>query len=119
MVLALAVGAAWAPACKGQVAAPAAEASQKKVTLVLDGTTCEGCATHIQEALAKVDGVIEAKASHANARAWVTYDEAKVQVPAIIGAIEKAGYKARIASESEAASPEAPAAEKAPEGAAP
>lgn len=94
-------------ACGGEKAATVAEAKAKaaSVTLVLEGTTCEGCATHIEETLAKVDGITEAKASHEQARAWVTFDPAKLKAADIIQAIEKAGYKARTATEAEATPP--------------
>ena len=88
----------------------AAEAQKAtKVTLVIDGTTCGGCAQHIEEALGKLDGVIEAKASHDQARAWITYDAAKIGVPGLIQAIEKAGYKGRVATYSENEPPTPPA----------
>lgn len=92
-------------ACGGEKPTPAAEAKAASVTLVVEGTTCGGCATHIEETLAKLDGITEGKASHEQARVWVTYDPAKLKPADVIQAIEKAGYKARLATEAEATPP--------------
>jgi copper chaperone CopZ len=95
----IALGAAMAPGCKSTETAATTPAETKKATLAIEGTTCGGCAMHIEEALRKVAGVVEAKASHEEARAWITYDPAQISVEGLIKAIEEAGYKARIAED--------------------
>ena len=65
-------------------------------TLLLSGLHCQGCANNVQRALAKVDGVLQARVVFAAEQADVSYDPARVDVPALIAAVEAAGYGARL-----------------------
>ncbi len=60
---------------------------------VVEGMTCGGCAVAIRTAVEKLDGVVSARADHKAGRATVVYDPHAVKPDAIVGAIERLGYK--------------------------
>lgn len=64
-----------------------------KATFAVEGMTCTSCNITVKVAAEKVPGVSEARASHGEKRAWVTYDPAKTTPAAIAMAIANAGYK--------------------------
>ena len=66
----------------------------KRINLSLFGMHCSSCAGIIAKSLKKVPGVIDANVNFAAEKASVTYDESLVNVKALIGAVESAGYKA-------------------------
>lgn len=69
--------------------------------LGIDGMTCKGCAAHVQKALLKVPGVVEAKVNYAKAEATVcTGSGSNVTGETLVKAVEKAGYKAKVKSRS-------------------
>lgn len=73
--------------------------STQKLELAIDGMTCANCAMNIERALNKgTDGVLDAAVNFASERAMVEYLPAEVSTNQIIAAIEKAGFKARLAS---------------------
>ena len=74
------------------------EASQERVDLALEGMTCAACATRIERKLNKLDGV-EAAVNFATERAAVRFDPGQVRVDELIGAVEAAGYHAKLAEE--------------------
>jgi periplasmic mercuric ion binding protein len=69
-----------------------AGAANKTVTLAIEGMTCTGCENTIQEAVTKVPGVAEIKASHLDSTAVVSFDTTKTYISAIGDAINEAGY---------------------------
>jgi len=69
---------------------PEAPIVQHRVTLPLEGMTCASCAGRIERALTRVPGVASAQVNLAGERAEVTGDAA---LPALVGAVEKAGYR--------------------------
>lgn len=81
------------------------------VPIVLDvsGMTCASCVTRVERALAKVDGVAEARVNLATEAAEVAI-EGPVDEEALVGAVRAAGYEASIAIP--AADPAAEAAER-------
>lgn len=81
--------------------AAAAEQSEAKVTLHVDGMTCASCSVTVRVTLERLDGVKSAAVSFEEKRARVTYDSSKVTPKQMIEAVSKAGYKARVASEKE------------------
>ncbi len=63
-------------------------------TLKVSGMTCAGCEAAVRIAARSVDGVTEAKASHAKGNAEVTYDPSKTTPDAIAKVITaKSGFK--------------------------
>ena len=64
-----------------------------RVDLPVRGMTCSACATRLEKALGLVPGVDSATVNFAVERADVTYDPARLAVPAIADAIAKAGFE--------------------------
>src|SRR5437667_12214994 len=65
--------------------------------LAVTGMTCGNCARHVTEAIQKVSGVRSALVSLESRKASVRWDAGHEQnVPALIQAIEAAGYGARV-----------------------
>ncbi|HWQ13111.1 MAG TPA: heavy metal translocating P-type ATPase [Roseiflexaceae bacterium] len=71
------------------------QAAPATATFAVTGMTCAACVRRIERALAKVDGVAQAQVNLATERATVAYDPALAGVPALVGAIEAAGYGVR------------------------
>jgi len=78
--------------------APPETGPQARVDLALEGMTCAACATRIERKLNKLDGV-EAAVNFATEHAAVRFDSDRVEVGDLIGAVEAAGYHARLAAE--------------------
>ena len=72
--------------------------AEERVELALEGMTCAACATRIERKLNKLEGV-EAAVNYATEQAAVRYDAGRVAVADLIGAVEAAGYRARLAAE--------------------
>ena len=68
---------------------PAAESS-----LRLGGLHCAACAGLIEDALRRVDGVLEARVDPAAERALVRWDPARTRASALVAAVQAAGYQA-------------------------
>ncbi|GIW42760.1 MAG: hypothetical protein KatS3mg077_0042 [Candidatus Binatia bacterium] len=75
------------------------EAAEASVTLQIEGMTCASCAVAVRTALRKLDGVREARVSVADKKAEVEYDPAKVSPAALVEAVNRLGYQARLAPE--------------------
>ena len=60
--------------------------------LLLLGMTCANCASNIERALNKVDGVLEATVNYANEKATVHYASGVVTRADLVAAVRKAGY---------------------------
>lgn len=67
-----------------------------RIELAIEGMTCASCVARVEKALLKVEGVSEAQVNLATETAWVKASHA--QIPALIAAVEKAGYQATIKS---------------------
>src|SRR5687767_13494814 len=67
----------------------------ERVDLELAGMTCAGCATRIERALNKLDGV-EATVNLATEGAAVRFDPARIDVDEVIAAVEEIGYGAAL-----------------------
>ena len=76
------------------VSSVAAE-EKSRVDLALEGMTCAACATRIEKVLNRVDGV-DAAVNFATETARVRYDRARVDTDALIAAVARAGYGARV-----------------------
>ena len=66
------------------------------IGLHVGGMTCGSCASHIDEALMRVDGVIRSEVDYDRATATVIYDPAGSSPAVLVRAIEAAGYSAQV-----------------------
>ena len=64
------------------------------ISLAIDGMTCASCVGRVERALRKVPGVLSADVNLATERATVSLPKGSVAVPALLKAIEDAGYTA-------------------------
>lgn len=65
-----------------------------EATLSIDGMTCTGCEHHVNAALNKSKGVIEASSSYKTGKASVKFDKTKVSIDELAETVEKeTGYK--------------------------
>jgi Cu+-exporting ATPase len=71
---------------------------EARVDLALEGMTCAACANRIERKLNKLDGV-DASVNYATEQAAVRYDAARVALADLLGAVEAAGYHAKLAAE--------------------
>ena len=63
------------------------------LTLAVEGMTCTGCEQTVQEAVAKVNGITEVKASHLEKIATITFTGDMADTTLIMEAVTAAGYK--------------------------
>ena len=63
--------------------------------LRIDGMDCPTCATVIEHALQRTDGVLEASVSYAAERLRLEFDSEKIQISAIVERIQALGYAVR------------------------
>lgn len=69
--------------------------ANKTVVIEVEGMTCEGCATQINETLRKMKGIISAEASYPNKNVRVVYVDKQITLDEIKQAINALGYKAK------------------------
>ena len=74
-----------------------------KRDIAITGMTCASCVRSVETALAALDGVDSAEVNLANERATVRLDPAKVEMSALVRAVERAGYGALVIPEGDAA----------------
>jgi Cu+-exporting ATPase len=72
-----------------------ATAAPDRIHLELEGMTCAACAARIERKLNKLDGV-EAAVNYATEQATVSFDRTRVDVEALVGAVEAIGYGAAL-----------------------
>ncbi len=63
-------------------------------TLAINGMTCNGCVKHVDQALRSLPGVSAVEVSLADNRAKVVHDPERSPLPALLSAIDAAGYSA-------------------------
>lgn len=63
-----------------------------ETTLKVTGMTCSACASRIERAMKKIEGVDTASVNFAAEKLYVTYDENSLSENDIVSAIKKAGY---------------------------
>jgi Cu+-exporting ATPase len=68
-------------------------AASESVRLEIGGMTCASCATRIERKLNRLEGV-EATVNYATEQAAVSFDPARVEVEALVAAVEATGYTA-------------------------
>jgi len=95
-VLACGVG-VITPGCQNDTDNDPAGGGRGPMVFEIDGMTCEACVNKLTAAIEELPGVATAKVSLADRQAVVTGDTAELSKEAVIAAVEKAGYKARLA----------------------
>ncbi|MBI3375409.1 MAG: MerR family DNA-binding protein [Betaproteobacteria bacterium] len=65
----------------------------KTIDLTIQGMHCEGCAKTIEALLATEPGVKSATVSYGSGSARVLFDPASVDLPRLVKAVERAGYR--------------------------
>jgi len=73
------------------------------VQLALSGMTCASCVARVEKALSKIEGVVSAQVNLAAETAQVQFASGMVGVPALVAAVERAGYGATPVAEDGAA----------------
>ena len=76
----------------GVLAASAAFAAEKTVTLAVQHMTCAACPRTVKASLQAVPGVTNVAVSAEDKTAVVTFDDSKAQVDALVKATTNAGY---------------------------
>ena len=80
----------------GAVPVVAGEAASTVSTFEIDGMTCGGCSAAVRLAVKKMEGVQDVEVDHDGGSATVKYDSEKVSTDAIVEAIEKQGFEAKV-----------------------
>ncbi len=65
----------------------------EKLSLSIQGMSCAACVRRVQQALSRVDGVLEAEVNFASERATVSFLAGQTSVSELTRAVEQAGYK--------------------------
>ena len=74
------------------------EKKDEQIQLAISGMHCASCAGLIERGLKKVSGVKTANVNFAAEKARVVFDTSLVSTDQLIKAVEKSGYKARLAN---------------------
>src|SRR5688572_3134632 len=61
----------------------------------VDGMTCASCVNRVERALARVPGVLSASVNLATERAEVVRRHGRANTPALVAALDRAGYAGR------------------------
>ncbi|WP_218118005.1 cation-translocating P-type ATPase [Pelistega sp. MC2] len=69
---------------------------QEKISVDVEGMTCQACATRIEKVLNKKDFIQEAGVNFASEEAQITFDNTKASPNDILNLIKKTGYKASL-----------------------
>ena len=85
-------------ACKKKEA-KAKPGPTKQLVLEMSGMTCGGCVKTLTGAFKKVKGAKDVRVTLKPQRAVITYDSGAAKAEQFVKAAEKAGYKAKIASD--------------------
>lgn len=75
-------------------------AAGAKVTLQVEGMHCGSCSEKVAAALKGLTGVTAAASDYQTGRTEIAYDAGKTKVDAMVAAIEKLGFKAKVAQQS-------------------
>lgn len=73
----------------------------EQIQLAISGMDCASCANLIERKLKKTPGVKTANVNFAAEKARVIYDSSETNVETLITAVEKAGYKAKLADKND------------------
>lgn len=70
------------------------KSEMKEITLPIGGMSCASCASTVEKALNKLEGVENASVNFATEKATVTYNPAELRLSEIKSAVAQAGYEA-------------------------
>jgi copper chaperone CopZ len=68
--------------------------AKSNIELLVSGMTCQGCVRSVEMKLSKVPGVESARVDLGAGKATVEYDDSRVKIDQLIGAVEQIGYHA-------------------------
>jgi Cu+-exporting ATPase len=71
----------------------------KQVGFKVEGMSCSSCSNNVQKKLNSLDGIMHANVNIATEKGTVEYDSSKIDVEAILNAVDKLGYKAILDEE--------------------
>ncbi len=71
----------------------------REVDLKIGGMTCASCVSRVERALKAVPGVLSASVNLATERAHISALAGAAELPALIAAVEQAGYEAQVVGE--------------------
>jgi len=74
------------------MSAVAAEIRSDHLLARVTGMTCSACAARLEKALLRASGVQSATVNFATEQADIVFDPASIDVPSVVGAIERAGF---------------------------
>ena len=77
---------------KAKEAKAEAAATTQTTSFAVNGMHCGNCASHVKQALAKVEGVQNVIVSFADSRALIEYDPAKVSEDQLFGTAQTTGF---------------------------
>jgi len=80
--------------CQKATETKQAETIITEVNIPVQGMTCGSCEYHIETELIRKNGVVEIKADHEKAMAFVKFDSNKISLDQLVVAINETGYKA-------------------------
>ena len=75
-----------------------APATTTRTTLRAEGFSCPSCVTKIEKQVGRLDGVRNVKVHFASSRIEVDHDPALAAPQALVDAVAKAGYTARVSA---------------------
>ncbi len=75
----------------------------QRVTLSVTGMSCASCQAHVQNALRKQPGVVDANVNLMTHQATVAYDPQRCDPPALVEAIQSSGYGASLPASEQSA----------------
>ncbi len=81
-------------ACQKSTQTKQTEPVIAEVTIPVQGMTCGSCEHHIETEVIRKAGVIEIKADHVKALAYIKYDSSKISLDDLVAAINETGYRA-------------------------
>ena len=93
----------------GRATRPATRCRRTQAELRIDGMTCATCVGRVEKALKAVPGVLEASVNLATSTAHVTRLAARRRHPALLQAVQRAGYEAQPTPAADAAPARRPA----------
>ena len=96
-----------------RAAVPASHGNVEQIRIPVSGMTCAACQAHVQKALAKQPGVIDASVNLMMNNASVTFDPRAVSPQGLVEAIRSTGYGADLASPEQTAFDEQEARDRA------
>ena len=69
------------------------QSNVREIKVDIEGMTCTGCESHIENEVNKLDGILDVVADYKAATTVVKFDESKVKIEVIKKAISNTGYK--------------------------